>query len=192
MTKIDRRIRRTRRLLGEALIELILEKGFDAVTIRDITERADVAYATFFRHYEGKEELLIQQMEAAMQELEGMALETEKDFFRAEGKLLFQFAESKEALLSSLLGRKGHRYVVQRLKDMIIQNIHSRATARYEKLDQPAIPFDVLQNHIAAATLELIAWWLENNKPLPPEEMADIYEQLVIKAAWQAAKSIDE
>ena len=46
--KVDRRIKRTQKLLQEALIELTLEKGFDDVTIRDITERADVGYTTFF------------------------------------------------------------------------------------------------------------------------------------------------
>src|SRR5205809_797707 len=47
----DRRVRRTQQLLAEALIALTLEKGYEAVTIRDITKRADVGYATFFRHY---------------------------------------------------------------------------------------------------------------------------------------------
>ena len=46
----DRRVRRTQNLLAKALIALTLEKGYEAVTIRDITQRADVAYATFFRH----------------------------------------------------------------------------------------------------------------------------------------------
>src|SRR4030065_462062 len=58
MEKIDRRIKRTQKMLQEALISLTLEKGFDAVTIRDITERADVGYTTFFRHYPDKEALL--------------------------------------------------------------------------------------------------------------------------------------
>ena len=58
MAMLDRRVKRTQRLLAEALISLTLEKGYDAVSIRDITERADVAYATFFRHHEDKEALL--------------------------------------------------------------------------------------------------------------------------------------
>jgi AcrR family transcriptional regulator len=38
----DRRIRRTQHLLAQALIALTLEKGYEAVTIRDLTERADI------------------------------------------------------------------------------------------------------------------------------------------------------
>ncbi len=58
MEKVDRRIKRTQKLLQEALISLTLEKGYDEVTIREITDRADVGYTTFFRHYPDKEALL--------------------------------------------------------------------------------------------------------------------------------------
>src|ERR1700736_7082061 len=54
----DRRVRRTQHLLARALIALTLEKGYEAVTIRDISERPGIGYATFFRHYRDKDELL--------------------------------------------------------------------------------------------------------------------------------------
>ena len=58
MEKVDRRIKRTQKLLQEALIALTIEKGYDAVTIHEITDRANVGYTTFFRHYPDKEALL--------------------------------------------------------------------------------------------------------------------------------------
>ncbi len=58
MESQDRRIKRTQQLLAKALIALTLEKGYEVVTIRDITEWADVGYATFFRHYYSKDALL--------------------------------------------------------------------------------------------------------------------------------------
>jgi AcrR family transcriptional regulator len=54
----DLRVRRTRKTLQEALIALTIEKGFAAVTVRDITERAMVNRSTFYRHYLDKYELL--------------------------------------------------------------------------------------------------------------------------------------
>ena len=59
MRKSDRRIRRTRRLLGEALIRLALEYDYDEISIRRLTQRADVGYATFYRHFKSKDELFI-------------------------------------------------------------------------------------------------------------------------------------
>jgi AcrR family transcriptional regulator len=65
----DRRVKRTQNLLAKALIALTLEKGYEVVTIRDITERADVGYATFFRHYHSKDELLQDVSEVVIEEL---------------------------------------------------------------------------------------------------------------------------
>ena len=50
--KVDPRVKRTRRLLRDALVSLILEKDFASITIKEITGRAEVAYITFFRHFE--------------------------------------------------------------------------------------------------------------------------------------------
>src|SRR5687768_7190119 len=67
--KVDRRIQRTQELLSTALLELILERGYEAVTIKDVTERANVAYVTFFRHYRDLDELLVQRLTAGIAEL---------------------------------------------------------------------------------------------------------------------------
>src|SRR5437868_4937351 len=67
--KVDRRKQRTRRMLREALISVILEKGYDAVTIQDITERADLRRATFYLHYKDKDELLMTVLQETFDEL---------------------------------------------------------------------------------------------------------------------------
>ena len=58
MEHVDRRVRRTKKSLAEALIDLALEKAYDEITIQEITDRADIGYRTFFRHYSDKDELL--------------------------------------------------------------------------------------------------------------------------------------
>src|SRR3954469_23951916 len=58
-TQQDRRVRRTRRLLREALLALVLEKGYEAVTVQDVLDRADVGRATFYAHFRDKDDLLI-------------------------------------------------------------------------------------------------------------------------------------
>jgi AcrR family transcriptional regulator len=65
----DRRVRRTQQALAHAVIALTLEKGYDAITIRDITDWADVGYATFFRHYKDKEALLHDVLDVVLTEL---------------------------------------------------------------------------------------------------------------------------
>jgi AcrR family transcriptional regulator len=70
------RVRRTRMLLREALIALIEEKGFDAVTVGELTERALVSRAAFYRNYQDKYDLVEQIFEEAMDAL-----------FKASGEL---------------------------------------------------------------------------------------------------------
>ena len=58
MNENDLRVQRTRSLLRQALIELVQEQGYEPISVRDITKRAQVGYKTFYRHYDGKEALL--------------------------------------------------------------------------------------------------------------------------------------
>ena len=186
MEQTDRRIKRTRRLLRDALMALIVEKGFDAVTIRDITDRADVAYATFFRHYESKEALLGEQIDLLIKEFEAMGHAAADHPVQAEGKLFFQHVAAHQTLYRSLLDKKSSRAVVSRLKQVIAEHTRPHAEEHYQHLPKPDIPLEVSLNHIAASALELVAWWLDNDMPLSPDQMAHIYARLVIEATWFA------
>lgn len=185
MKKIDRRITRTRRLLGEALLELVQEQSFDAITIRDITERADIGYATFFRHYASKEELLAEQLENIIRQIEALAGDRTGDYFRREGALLYEHARENELLYQGLLGGHVDAQVIRRLRDALIKVIRPHVEG-HVKEEEFLVPFDLVVNHVAAATLEMLVWWLENEMPYPPDEMGLFYERLIIRATWNA------
>ena len=65
----DRRVQRTRKLLQDALIALVLEKGYEAVTIQDIIDRANVGRSTFYAHFLDKQHLFLSGFEQLRQEL---------------------------------------------------------------------------------------------------------------------------
>ncbi len=67
--KIDRRVQRTRQLLRDALMALIVEKGYDAISVQDITDHANVARPTFYLHYKDKEELLLSSVQEIYDDL---------------------------------------------------------------------------------------------------------------------------
>ena len=69
MAKTDRRAQRTRELLQKALIELIAERGYDAITIQDIVDCANVGRTTFYQHYNSKDNLFVSCHEAIVGEL---------------------------------------------------------------------------------------------------------------------------
>jgi len=187
MKKTDRRVVRTKRMLREALLDLVTEKGFNAISIRDITERADVAYATFFRHYESKEALLAEQIEMLIKEFEEMAHISAPDSpVEAEGILLFKHIGSKKVLYRKLLSNHNCQPVVNRLKEVISSHTRPYLEPFYDQGKQPLIPLEIAINHIAASTLELVIWWIGHNPLLPPEQMANIYRLLVIDTTLNA------
>src|SRR5579884_984217 len=99
----DRRIRRTQHLLAEALIALTLEKDYESVTIRDITARADIGYATFFRHYRDKDELLKDVLDVVLNELLELVCVPPAADPTATGLLLFRYVQEHEEVVRVLL-----------------------------------------------------------------------------------------
>ncbi|MCK4490958.1 MAG: TetR/AcrR family transcriptional regulator, partial [Anaerolineales bacterium] len=97
----DRRILRTKKLLGEALIAETREKGYKNVTIQDVTKRADVGYRTYFRHYTGLDELLISVAQDRLDDfyqildlpLPGELVADPVEYFHKIGDTLFQHIE---------------------------------------------------------------------------------------------------
>ncbi len=187
--KIDRRVKRSQNLLGEALMSLILEKGYEAVTIRDITERADVAYVTFFRHYRSKDELLAQRLQAGMRDLqtriEAAARQARVNVTdSAEGRLIFEHVQANSLLFRVLMRSQGASQVRQQTSaaiETIFLNSCKPLSAK-EKL----IPRQIAAHHIAASLLSLIEWWLEHEMPYPVERMGQVYDQLIINATLNA------
>ena len=104
MDHTDRRVKRTQKLLQDALVALTLEKGYDEVTIRDITVRADVGYATFFRHYPDKEGLLADVLQAMKDEFIGLlapySIVTDPV---KTGTLVFEYVQANSDLCRVLL-----------------------------------------------------------------------------------------
>lgn len=76
---IDRRIQRTRKALHEAQIELILEKGFDKVTVQDVIDRANVGRSTFYLHFKDIEDLFLGGFEYLWELFEGHLSEQSTD-----------------------------------------------------------------------------------------------------------------
>jgi AcrR family transcriptional regulator len=68
-TKVDRRVRRTKKLLKIAFVKLMQEKDYHRITVKDIVERADYNRATFYLHYQFKEQLVDEILEEMVNEL---------------------------------------------------------------------------------------------------------------------------
>lgn len=177
-------MKRTQNLLAKALISLTLEKGYDAVTIRDITQRADVAYATFFRHYRDKDALLEDVLDVVLEELVALLQPSAPTADPAAiGTLLFRYVREHSELSRVLLSTRGSSGLVQRIIDE-----GSRSVLAVQR-PQPGsdVPPDIAANHLVASAIALIQWWLERDMPYPPDRMGIIYRDLIYQPTIAAA-----
>ncbi len=171
----DRRVKRTQNLLAKALIALTLEKGYEAVTIRDITERADVGYATFFRHYHDKDALLQDVLEVVLEELLNLIPPAPDADPATVGTLIFRYVQEHSVVIRVLLSSQGPSSLVHQVIETGTQNVLSQHTQR----EGSPVPLEVAAYHLVASSISLIQWWLEHDTPYPPERMGLIYQELI-------------
>ena len=183
MTKTDRRVQRTRELLQKALIELISKHRYDAITIQDIVDRANVGRTTFYLHYSSKDELFMSCHEAIVSEFHFGPHHT-----RSREELLSPEAPpgmtsaylhllDARALLYPIFQGKDSLLILRRIRDRSAQEIEASLRAAFVEADS-AIPFDVLANYLAGAQIALAQWWLEKRQPHTPEKLAQTFHRL--------------
>ncbi|HNB40847.1 MAG TPA: TetR/AcrR family transcriptional regulator [Anaerolineales bacterium] len=189
---IDPRIKRTRRLLRDALVSLILKKDFASITIREVTERAEVAYITFYRHFESLDQLLMEVLDEGLVELmshiEALAKLSDPSSLETEGRLIFEYVGQKADLFRILLKSQS----VTRVRKKVVSNISAifqKSCVPLERLGNQ-VTINMASNHIATSLLSLIEWWLENNMKPSPIEMGKVYKSLIIDSTVGAVSSL--
>ncbi len=171
------RVRRTQKLLREALIELIEERGFDALTVGEITERALVSRAAFYRAYQDKYDLVERIFADEMEALFSAVSEAHTAHAPEIWVKFFQHIAEYEQLYRALLGRKGSPWFVLKMRASLIDLI--KEFGRMAPQWQPPVAHPVypaaeglIPDLVATLLVEAITWWLEQGRPYPPEEIA--------------------
>jgi AcrR family transcriptional regulator len=181
----DLRIRRTHHFLQEAMIELVTEKGFDAITVGDIAERAMINRATFYRHYQDKYDLVTRIFEEAANHLvEDMKpLQKGSNPGEKEENLLeiwnqfFEHVAQHARLYRAMLGRNGSPWFAARMREHIIKLMleNERRWKHQMKPGQPinpAMPEALPAMQFSHVLIGTIVWWLESEKSYTPRQMA--------------------
>ncbi len=170
----DRRVRRTQQALVQALISLTLEKGYDAITIRDITERANVGYATFFRHYADKNALLHEVLASVFIELTQLLPLPSRTTAFELGEPLFRYVQQHEQVVRVLLNSGESSLLVRSVVEMSARHVCENG---YEQ--DRRVPLEIALYHIVNSTVSLVIWWLDHDMPYSPEHMGRIYHALI-------------
>jgi AcrR family transcriptional regulator len=186
MEKIDRRIKRTQKLLQQALISTTLEKGFDAVTIREITERADVGYTTFFRHYPDKEALLADVLDSMRKEFRDLLMpHSIVTAPEKMGTLLFEYVAENVELCRVLLDSTNTMALLRPVQEMGLEETREIFDGSIER----EIPMEVTADHMMTSLVMMIRWWLDRGMPYSPDKMGQFAVKLIIRPVIEALNS---
>jgi AcrR family transcriptional regulator len=182
----DRRVQRTRQLLKDALVALIEQKGYEAVTVQDILDRANLGRSTFYAHYTDKDALLFSTFEQLQGAFDAHARQLSGGKVRWTGEdldlslALFRFAENNRRLFKTLLhGKSG---------DMLTQHVYAYLSThmrKHLKLVVPATQLKTQQSDAAihfliSAFVSLLTWWLDKDLPYTATEMDELFKKLAL------------
>lgn len=184
---VDRRVRRTRAALSGALVDLIIEKGYEAVTVAEIVERADVGRSTFYAHFRDKDELLLSGAEVLRSALVAGA-GPEPFGFSLE---LFRHARSHRLLHRAIAGRRAGTLVYGWLGGLVAELVREDLH-RYPLRPGAAVPLEPVVQAVAGGCLALLTSWLEEETPVRPEEMDRIFRTLARATAGVAVRFPDD
>jgi AcrR family transcriptional regulator len=174
----DRRVRRTRRLLQEALLALLREKGYDKVTVRDLLDRADLGRATFYAHFRDKDDLLVSSFrdvrETLRQRLAALAgAQPRGPTAGAEVlRALFEHAAGQRGLYRAVIGERGSAAVLRDLREQLaglLREHLEQAAAR--RGVPPVVPPEVTVQVLVGALLGALTWWLDADSGYTAEQM---------------------
>ena len=180
--KPDRRIAKTRLAIHRALLELILEKRYDKITVQDIIDRADVSRSTFYTHFLDKEDLLMKGFVMFSDDL-GVHLETsghdgEEEAHVIHSLVFFRHAGAHQELYKAMLEGGGADVLMEAGRRHLMHNIEGHLGDVFDGGETAVIPIPVITNFLAGAMLSVLMWWLAEERPFSPEEINAMFQQL--------------
>ncbi|HZG86533.1 TetR/AcrR family transcriptional regulator [Paenibacillus sp.] len=184
MKKEDRRVQRTRLALQEAFIDLMIEKGYEAVTVQDIIDRANIGRSTFYAHYEGKEQLLLANMErlhAFLQE----QIAQRRTSSPEEGGVRFGFSfamlqhvQGHKSLYRAIVGKPDGAVVIHRMREMLLRMVEEEIGKRADQLGTAGLPSELAAEFVLTTFFTVLSWWMERGTPCSAEACDRLFHRL--------------
>lgn len=180
---LDLRQRKTRKLLVEALAQLLEEKSFQELSVTDICRRAMVHRTTFYSHFNDKQELLHYLLEGMEQECAATCLPQDPDrspreYLLTAARNVFQFFAQHRALYRACLN-SGAGSLAHTLEDCAAGELCSLLSEPRFRAATPQVDPQVAAHFYTGAMLSLIRWWLSSDDPLPTSHLLANLEQFI-------------
>lgn len=186
-THSDRRVRKSKQALQDALLSLIPQKGYDGITIQDIADEADTARVTFYRHYKDKDELLLDALDSVRLSLIAQIEDVPPGdrLINPPVAIFYRYIQEHEELFRVLFGNHGAMLVVNQVRDYFAELLEGiiRIQVKDKKLH---LPIEIMAQSAASAHVGLAIWWLEHDFPYPADYMAATSRWILFKGQGAA------
>ncbi len=186
-TKEDRRTKLTRQRLHEALVSLAIERGYDAITVQEVLDRAEIARSTFYAHFRDKEDLLL----SGFRDKGGplfcnAAVAGKGSVFAGLASALFDHVYENRMLANAFSGSASSGAVFAHLRNLVIIEARNRLKARATSFAQE-IPDEMIVQYVANTLFGLLTWWIDHNFPHTAKEISDACDKFLTNGLGPAS-----
>lgn len=179
---LDRRVRKTRQQLQHCLAVLLKEKRIQEITVREITEMADLNRGTFYLHYKDVFDLLEKVELELLDELDGTLQKYQASDLRQKLSLiftdLFVCVQENAEMVQILLGENGDLNFVNQVKERVREKCLKDWFELFHSQD--SMLFDAFNAFVVSGCLGLVTYWLQEGMKETPKELAQIAEQIMM------------
>lgn len=177
---IDRRARRTRDALGDALIDLMQERPFNSITVQDVLDRAEVGRSTFYAHYRDKDDLFLSDVEDFWEAISTMLDRSNEDSKRvAPVRELFTHVAEAKVFRDALVASGKVHDVMELGQGQFARAIEQRLLKLSTGKGSSPGQFAAVSHALAGALFSSLGWWIDRGMPLSAAEMDRAFHRLV-------------
>jgi AcrR family transcriptional regulator len=162
----------------QATIDLVLSKGYAAITIQEITDQADLGYGTFYLHFKDKEDIVWSAIEEGVKATQSQVAQQFASIIPPQieyyGYLnIFQHVAANQQLYRVMLGSKGSSLLTHRIQELLAADIHQHLqSGSADFLTDFDLPAEVIAQVLTGAITRTVLWWVEAPNSFTPEQMA--------------------
>ena len=181
---MDRRTARTRGMLQHALNSLILKKGYEAITIKDICATANVGRSTFYAHYTSKDDL----KRSGLEPLRRLLVDRQTEALAAAGDIrdrsfgfslaMFEHARDHRDYYRALVGNRGGTVSLGTIRRILSDLVRDELAETADKNSPHAIPRELVVQFVVGAYMAVLTSWLDGGAKLPPQRIDAMFRRL--------------
>ncbi|MGH6920111.1 MAG: TetR/AcrR family transcriptional regulator [Geminicoccaceae bacterium] len=172
-------------MLQHALMSLILKKGYEAITVEDICDAANVGRSTFYSHYTSKDDLKRSSLD---EHLRRLLVDRQRDALATPGdirdrSLGFSLAMREHArdhidLYRALVGGRGGTLALGTIRQIVSDLVRNELAATVDKNSADGIPRELVVQYVVGAYMAVLTWWLDGGAKLPPQRIDAMFRRL--------------